>query len=438
MINKQTFFPLVAGLAVLALVLPACGTEQPTEQATEETTTETGPEIVLSDGFTVKILADNVGRARHLTVRDNGDVYVMLDQIHESGGGIAGLRDANDDGRADEIVYFGEHRGTGIGIHDGYLYYSSDTSIHRYKLDDTALMPSGTAEQIVGGLPIQGTYHAAKSFDFDGEGNLYVNVGAPSNACQEKDREPGSAGMDPCPFLERQGGIWQFKADVIGQTQEKDGKRYATGIRNAVALRWNDEVGSLYALQHGRDQLSFLYPEMYNEQQSAELPAEEFLKVTEGADFGWPYCYYDPLQKMKVLAPEYGGDKTTQGRCEDKDLPIMAFPGHYAPNDLIFYRGDQFPESYKNGAFIAFHGSWNRAPLTQQGFNVVFVPFKGDMPSGDWRVFADNFAGKETVVSSKDAQNRPCGLAEGPDGSLFVADSKVGRIYRIYYTSSYR
>jgi glucose/arabinose dehydrogenase len=186
-------------------------------------------------------------------------------------------------------------------------------------------------------------------------------------------------------------------------------------------------------VQHGRDQLHQFFPELYTEQQSADLPAEEFLLVHDGEDFGWPYCYYDPFQNEKVLAPEYGGDGTVIGRCEDKGKPIMAFPGHMAPNDLLFYTGDQFPEKYHHGAFIAFHGSWNRAPVEQEGYHVVFVPFDGDLPSGDWEVFADGFAGVEFVKSPRDAVHRPTGLALGPDGSLYVSDSRKGTIWRIMY-----
>jgi glucose/arabinose dehydrogenase len=193
-------------------------------------------------------------------------------------------------------------------------------------------------------------------------------------------------------------------------------------------------VGELYAVQHGRDQLHQFFPEMYTTEESAELPAEEFFLVTEGSDFGWPYCYYDHLQDKKVLAPEYGGDKTAQERCENKKDPIMAFPGHMAPNDLLFYTGDMFPEKYKNGAFIAFHGSWNRAPEPQEGFFVVFVPFDGENPSGDWEIFADGFAGTEPVNSTGDAEYRPCGLAQGPDGSLYVVDSNKGKAWRIIHS----
>jgi glucose/arabinose dehydrogenase len=137
----------------------------------------------------------------------------------------------------------------------------------------------------------------------------------------------------------------------------KDAHHYATGIRNSVALEWNNAINELYVVMHGRDQLSQFFPEIYSDEMNAELPSEEFLLVKDGSDFGWPYCYYDHLKEKKVLAPEYGGDGEITGRCEEKDDPILGFPGHLAPNDLIFYTGDQFPAKYKNGAFIAFHGS---------------------------------------------------------------------------------
>jgi len=134
-----------------------------------------------------------------------------------------------------------------------------------------------------------------------------------------------------------------------------------------------------------------------------------------------------------VLGPEYGGDGMKVERCSASDDPILAFPAHTAPNDVLFYTGDMFPEKYKNGAFIAFHGSWNRAPLPQEGFYVVFVPFKGSIPEGEWEIFASVFAESDKVNSPGNAQHRPCGLAQAPDGSLFVSDDAKGRIYRILY-----
>jgi len=386
--------------------------------------------ISLPEGFSALVVADNLGHTRHLKVADNGDIYASLSRKVKEGG-IVCLRDTTNDGRADLIRYTGAFEGTGIGLHDGYLYFGADNMVVRYRMTPGKLLPDTAYEVIASGFE-EGSQHRTKPFTFDEDGNMYVTVGAPSNACMEQTRTKGSPGMDPCPLLERFGGIWKFKADQLDQDQLRDGVRYATGIRNAVAIHWNKKENKLYALQHGRDQLHQFFPELYDEQKSAELPAEEFLLVENGSDFGWPYCYYDQIQNKKVLAPEYGGDGNEVGRCQTKDDPILAFPGHTAPNDLLFYTGDLFPEKYKNGAFIAFHGSWNRSPH-QEGYHVVFVPFEGKIPSGNWEVFADGFAGEEVIPSPGSARFRPCGLAQGPDGSLFVADDVKGRIWRIFY-----
>jgi glucose/arabinose dehydrogenase len=112
---------------------------------------------------------------------------------------------------------------------------------------------------------------------------------------------------------------------------------------------------------------------------------------------------------------------------------LVGFPGHLAPNALLIYSGNQFPAKYKNGAFIAFHGSWNRSPEPQEGFYVVFVPMKNGKPTGKWEVFANGFAGMETVVNLSAAKHRPCGLAQGADGSLYVSDDSKGYVWKISY-----
>lgn len=383
------------------------------------------------EGFSALVYADNLGHTRHLTVNSNGDVYASLNRLKNESG-IVCMRDSDNDGRADIINYHGNFEGTGIKIYDGFLYFGADTVIVRYKLNESELLPSKNYDVIATGFTIE-NQHASKPMTFDKSGNMYVTVGAPSNACMEQDRLKGSPGMDPCPLLDQHGGIWRFKASGLNQNQMKDGYRFSTGIRNAVAITWNHNVDKLYAIQHGRDQLSQFFPEFYTEEQNAELPAEEFLLVEEGSDFGWPYCYFDGISNTKVLAPEYGGNGVKVDRCSKTDDPIMAFPAHTAPNDLLFYTGEMFPEKYKNGAFVAFHGSWNRAPKPQDGYYVVFIPFKGAIPSGNWEVFASGFSGVETVKSPRDAKHRPCGLAQGIDGSLFISDDVNGRIYRILY-----
>jgi glucose/arabinose dehydrogenase len=386
--------------------------------------------LTLPTGFGALVVANGLGEARHIAVTKQGDVYVKLSDLKD-GKGIYWLHDANGDGKADEQKGFGTYTGTGMYVKNGYLYASSDEEVFRYKLDaDDKVIDGNAPEKIVTGL-LSRHEHEAKAFTLDNNGNIYVNVGAYSNACQVKDRTKGSPGMKPCPILDSAGGIWQFKADVPNQTYGT-GVRYATGLRNVVGINWNSTDNSLFVMQHGRDQLHDLFPNLYDAKQSAELPAECMFKLQKGTNCGWPYVYYDQFQHKKILAPEFGGDgKKTAG--EDAVDPIVAFPGHLAPNGLLFYTGTQFPEKYRNGAFIAFHGSWNRAPEPQKGFFVAFVPFKNGKPSGEWEIFADGFSGGKDIASPGDAKHRPCGLAQGPDGSLYVSDDAGGTIYRIVY-----
>ena len=386
--------------------------------------------ILLPDKFGALVVADSLGRGRHLAINSNGDLYVHLRKLNDNGHGIIALRDTSGNGRAEIQEGFSKVTGTGIEIHNGYLYYSSRTEIFRSPMQTGELLPTDHVDTLV--HLVDGKGHMEKPFTFDGKGNMLVNVGSASNACQEEQRTKGSPGVDPCIELETRAGIWKFDENKLDQFQDLS-NRYASGIRNAVALNWNTEVDKLFALQHGRDDLHRFWPDYYTEEQNLDLPAEEFLEVEEGDDFGWPYCYWDPFKSQKLLNPEYGVDGASTTRCEGIKKPIMAFPAHWAPNDLLFYKGDQFPERYKNGAFIAWHGSWNRLGHNQAGFNVVFIPMKNGRPSGNWEIFADGFKGPKPLESPGDAVYRPCGLAEGPDGSLYILDSQIGRVWRIMY-----
>ena len=399
--------------------------------------------LFLPGGFEALVVADSTGHARHIAVNDNGDIYVKLSSSDKVRGGNIALRDTTGDGRADIIVQFAgldqkrTSYGTGMVIHDGYLYFSSATNLYRNKLTPGQLIPESETEVVLTDDHDHGIHwHITKPVTFDNKGNMYIPFGAPSNACQDISQTPngapGGVGLDPCPELELHGGIWKFDAGKTGLTQ-KDGVEIATGIRSVVAMDWNPADENLYIVMHGRDNLHSLFPGVFSAWQNALLPSEEFIKVTEGADYGWPYCYYDQMKKQKVLAPEYGGDGDTVGRCADMQLPVMGFPGHWAPNGLLFYRGDQFPERYKNGAFIAFHGSTNRAPYPQAGYFVGFVPFENGKPTGEWEVFADGFARVDTIVNTSDAVYRPMGLTTGPDGSLYITDSRKGKIWRVMY-----
>lgn len=388
--------------------------------------------IKLPEGFEASVFADNLGLARHMAVADNGDVYVALEQP-ENGKGVVALRDTDGDGSADKQQYFGDVNGTGIALHNGYLYFGTDKKIVRWKHQSGELVPGGQQETIVSDFQ-PGSQHASKAIAIDASGNLYVNVGAPSNACQVDDREAGSPGQDPCPLLEQHAGIWRYDANKTDQQHPADGERYVTGVRNAIALAWSEPHEALYLVQHGRDQLDDMFPEHYTTEQRIRQPAEEFHRVEQGSNLGWPYTYWDAQRGERMVAPEYGGDGKTVADNDDYQAPLIGFPAHWAPNDLLFYSDGNFPDKYKDGAFIAFHGSWNRQPEAQGGYCVAFVPMNDSgQPADEWRVFADNFAGKDKLMNPGNAAHRPVGIAQAPDGALYISDSVSGRIWRITY-----
>ncbi len=391
--------------------------------------------ISLPSGFKATVFADNLGTLRHAIVRPDGVLYVAR-RMRRGGerGGLVALQDTDGDGVADVVrPFFESLNGTGMGFYKGFLYYSDPTELSRVAFEGNELVPKGEPQLMIS-FPVQ-SQHASKPFTFDGAGNIYVNVGAPSNACQVKTRSPGSPGQDPCPQLVDRAGIYRFPAEKPGQVHVKDAHQYATGIRNAMGLDWNFEADALYFSMHGRDSLSELWPEYFTEAQRVELPAEEIHMAVDGSHYGWPYSYWDHRKLQRMQGPEYGGDGTrpAENKYGKYKKPIHAFPGHWAPNDFLFYTGDAFGLLYKGGAFIAFHGSWNRAPQLQAGYKVVFLPFADGKIVGKQITFADGFAGTDKLKSPRDARFRPMGLAMAPDGALFITDSMKGRIWRVTY-----
>jgi glucose/arabinose dehydrogenase len=394
--------------------------------------------ITLPPGFCALVVHEGgIGEARHLVVNTNGDIYVILRRgVRPSPkepfapGGIMALRDTNGDGKADVTEKFGEIGGTGLELRNGYLYYAATSHIGRFKLTAGELKPAGPAEIVVEGFP-SGGGHAEKDIAFDNSGNVYVNIGLPSNACQIPDRRQGAPGIDPCPQLEERGGIWRFKADTVGQKYSKEA-RYASGMRQPVALAWHD--GHLYAAMNSRDSLDTLFPEKgYTAEDNAVGPSEPMLQIAQGDVFGWPYCYHDSRVQAMILAPEYGGDGRIIGRCSQFKAPFATFPAHYAPVDLMFYTHTHFPAKYRGGAFMTSHGSWNRAPFPMAGYNIIFQPVLKGKNIGPHEVFADGFKGKEPLMSSNEAVARPNGTYVGPDGTMYITESVKGKIWRVVY-----
>lgn len=394
--------------------------------------------LQLPDGFCATVFAEGVTGARHVVIAPNGDVFVNTQpgrgraaagaNATRSSGGIVALRDTNGDGKADIQERFGVGAGTGIALAGNLLYATAGSSIVRYRLAPGSLTPTGNPDTIVTGLPVTGSHHS-HNFVLQGQ-TLYINIGSATNSCQQKDRQVESPGFNPCTELNTRAGVWEFETNRLRQ-QPSDGRRYATGLRNSIAFARNPLDGHLYATVHGRDQLHDNWPKLFTVEKSADNPGEVFVRVDRGADYGWPYCYYDVDRHGLMQAPEYGGDGQKTGECSSKTQPLMAFPGHWAPNGLLFYTGSQFPSQYHGGAFIAFHGSWNRAPLPQAGFRVVFAPFRFNRPMGSFTTFADGF--NPNPGAGRAQGRRPVGLAQAPDGSVFITDDAGGTIWRVSY-----
>jgi glucose/arabinose dehydrogenase/cytochrome c5 len=437
----------LTGLAVISVILAApADLTAPAWAAGGQGCTGDPGGITLPEGFCATVFADNIGHARQMTVAPDGTLYVNTwsgvyyknDQVPD-GGFLVALQDKDGDGHAEVVQRFGEtpadggHGGTGIAFYRNAVYAEINDRIMRYPLAAGEVVPTSKGEVVVSGLPLTGD-HPMHPFTITAAGDLLIDLGSATNACEVQNRTPLSPGNKPCTEKETRGGTWRYDAMKTDQ-KFSPAERYASGIRNGEGFAIDAE-GRVFVTQHGRDQLREDWSEFFTPQQGYELPAEEIVRLKKGADYGWPECYYDPQRKKLVLAPEYGGDGGKKiGVCQDRQEPAAAFPAHWAPNDLKFYESKDaakaFPKAYQGGAFLAFHGSWNRAPGPQGGYNVVFQPFKDGKAAGKFIVFADGFAG--AVKEPGRAAFRPSGLAIAPDGALFISDDVHGRIWRVTY-----
>jgi glucose/arabinose dehydrogenase/mono/diheme cytochrome c family protein len=441
----KIFAAATAGVAAFAFFGPFVGNSVHTtvKAAAASGCSSDDSGLKLPPGFCATIFADNLGHARHLAIAPNGVVYVNTwsgryyppGQPLPAGGFLVALQDKSGSGKADVIERFGATEasggagGTGIALYNGSLYAELNDRIVRYALTPGSIVPTGPEVTVVSGLPLGGD-HPMHPFFIAPDGTLYVDVATATNACQLQNRTLHSPGASPCVELETRGGVWRFDAKKTDQ-KFSPAERYATGIRNAEGFGYDPAAKLLYVTQHGRDQLHANWPEHFAPEQEATLPSEEVMLLTKSGDYGWPECYYDPGQGKLMLAPEYGGDGKTVGLCATKTGPVAAFPSHWGPNGMAFYDKTQFPARYQGGLFIAFHGSWDRAPYAQGGYNIVFQPVSAGHAKGTCEIFADGFAG--SVISPGGAVHRPSGVAVAPDGALFVADDTKGRIYRITY-----
>lgn len=392
--------------------------------------------LVLPSGFHATVVAEGLGPIRHLAVRDNGDLYVStpVDKQNSGAGIIAVHLDAAH--KADQTEHFGTvDGGTGIRFYKGALYATSATGVYRFTFTKDALLPGKDPSIIVDGMPTShpGFNRVNRPLAFDGKGNLFVAVEASANTCDDPGAPAGTppVGLKPCPDLGARAGVWRFDANKIGQKFPSDGEQVATGIRDMSSLDWSNTDGNLYGIMHGRDGLHQTWPQMISAEDDDQV-ADEMHRITRSTDFGWPYTYYDGVRKMRLLAPDYGGDGKTSPQAGTYSTPVFTFQSRRAaPVDLVFYTGKTFPAMYRGGAFVLLHGTRNKS-----GYDVVFLPFNRNGLAGVPAVFADGFAAFDPESKTPRARYRPIGAAVGSDGALYIADSQQGRIWRISYGSN--
>jgi glucose/arabinose dehydrogenase len=351
------------------------------------------PVLQVPAGFRVNVYAEGLSGPRQMVNTPEGDVLVA-----ESGSNrIRRLRDMNADGQADEITLFGDEtnglsRPFGMAFAGVHLYIANTGAVVRFSYSTGMPRLTGTGTTITT-LPTGGHWTRDLRLSPDGQ-QFYISIGSASNVNPEA---PPRAAVEV------------MNLDGSGRAT------FASGLRNPVGLDVHPTTGEPYTVVNERDGLG------------DDLVPDYLTRLQKGAFFGWPYAWLTPdrldprrMNGITSERPDLAALTTT---------PDVLFQAHSAPLGLRFYTGTQFPQPWRNGAFVALHGSWNRN--TGTGYKIVFVPFDASgRPTGAYEDFLTGFL---TDPTGPDTWGRPVGLLVLPDGSLLVSDDGNGRIYRVSY-----
>lgn len=355
--------------------------------ALRDATEERVRQLQVPEGFKVEKFAEDLGEARMIVVGPGGDVFVT----DRDGGRVIRLRDTNGDGKADDQATVAElEKVHGLNIHNGRMYMATVKEI--YVAD---MLPDGSISEpqtVVDDLP-DGGQHPNRTLAFGPDNKLYVSIGSTCNACEESNEEHAT--------------ILQMNSDG------SDRKVFAKGLRNTMGFGWHPLTSEMWGMDHGMDWLG------------DEDQKEELNRLVEHGDYGWPYIW-----GMSNKTPHRDPDEMSfEEYAQQATEPVLEEPdAHSAALGMIFYYGTQFPEEYRNDAFIALHGSWNRSEPVGYKVSRILYNDQGE-PEG----FEDFLTG--FLVEGERAQfGRPVALAVNPeDGAMFVTDDENGVVYRISY-----
>jgi glucose/arabinose dehydrogenase len=344
-----------------------------------------GAKLTLPPGFSIAEYATDFTRPRYMLLGpsnelllsdsvENGKVILLLDKN----------KDYVSDGRRDLIT--GLDRPYGMAFHQGYLYVAETTSLKRYPYDAKA-MTVGKGQELVK-MADFGKGHWTRTIAFDSKGKLYLGVGSASNV------DHGEPAM--------RAAISRMNADGTGQ------EIYASGTRNPTSIRFYPGTDTLWSAVQERDGLG------------DDLVPDYLTSIKQGGFYGWPYAYIGPnADPRRTENPEL---------VKKTIVPDVVMGAHVAVLDFLPYTGKQFPAEYRNGIFIAQHGSWNRSQRT--GYNVMFVPFHDGKPSGAPKPFLNGWM---LSPAQREVWGRPVGLLQLPDGSILITDDGGNKIWRISY-----
>ncbi len=357
---------------------------------TERPTPELISSLQVPDGFEVNVFAENMGNVRIMAQADDGTVYVTRREEND----VLALTDADGDGVMDDMrsVAEGLPYVNGVTIHEGQIYLATDTDVYRAPIQDNGDL--GPLEVLIADLPDAGQ-HPNRTLAVGPDGMLYLTIGSTCNNCQETNPENATI----------------LRANLDGSEREI----FATGLRNTIGFGWHPESGRLYGMDHGSDG------------RGDDLPPEELNLIEQGNDYGWPFCYAD--RRVDNFTSQMPTGALGPEVCALTEPPVLTYQAHSAPIGWVYYTADQFPAEYRNDAFIAMRGSWNRDPAT--GYKVVRLRFEDGEPVG-YEDFLTGFLLPDGTTHF----GRPAGLLVAQDGSLLLTEDTNGVIYRISYTGA--